>query len=247
MRVATRGEIVTVRINCWSGPRNVSTALMYSFRQRADTTVYDEPLYAHYLRVTGRVHPGRDDVLAAQDDDGAAVVRDVILADQPTPVAFFKQMAHHLVDLDDAVLGECRNILLTRDPRNMLPSLAVQLPDAGIPDTGLDVQVRLLDQIIGAGDTPIVIDSRALLDDPANVLAAVCERLGIGRDDAMLSWPAGPKTEDGVWAPHWYDNVHRTTGFLPYAATTRALPDALRPVLDEAIPLYDRLAAYAVD
>lgn len=219
---------------------------MYSFRERSDTTVYDEPLYAHYLRTTGRDHPGRDDVLATQENDGDAVVRDVLLAPQPTEVAFFKQMAHHLVDLDDAFLGECRNILLTRDPRNMLPSLAVQLPDARLADTGLDVQVRLLDAILAAGDTPIVIDSRILLDDPGRVLAEVCGRLGIQFDESMLSWDAGPKPEDGVWAPHWYANVHRTTGFLPYADTTRPLPDHLRPVLDVALPLYDRLAAYAV-
>lgn len=237
---------MTTRINCWSGPRNVSTALMYSFRQRADTTVYDEPLYAHYLRVTGREHPGRADVIASQDDDGEAVVRELIMADQPTPVAFFKQMAHHLVDLDPAFLGSCRNILLTRDPRRMLASLAVQLPDARLADTGLEVQVDLLDAIIDAGDTPIVIDSTPLLDRPAAVLGSVCERLGIDADPAMLSWPTGPKPEDGVWAPHWYDNVHRTTGFLPNPSTARALPDHLQPVLDEAKPLYERLAEFAV-
>lgn len=238
---------MTTRINCWSGPRNVSTALMYSFRQRGDTTVHDEPLYAHYLRVTGRDHPGRNEVLAAQDQDGDAVVRDVILADQPTDVAFFKQMAHHLTEIDDTFLGSCRNILLTRDPRDMLPSLAVQLDDARLSDTGLEVQVQLLDAIVAAGDLPIVIDSKVLLDDPGRVLGLVCDRLGIGMDPAMLSWPAGPKPEDGVWARHWYDNVHRSTGFLAYAATTRRLPEHLRPVLDAAIPLYERLSEYAVD
>ncbi|MED5552603.1 MAG: sulfotransferase family protein, partial [Actinomycetota bacterium] len=123
------------RINCWSGPRNISTALMYSFRERHDTTVVDEPLYAHYLRVTGRDHPGRDQVLNAQNPDGEAVVRDVLLGSYDSPVVFFKQMAHHLVELNEDFLADATNILLTRDPRDMLPSLAVQLPDATLADT----------------------------------------------------------------------------------------------------------------
>lgn len=237
---------MTIRINCWSGPRNISTALMYSFRQRADTTVLDEPLYAHYLAVTDREHPGREDTLASMENDGEVVVRDVILGPQPTPVVFFKQMAHHLVDLDEGFLGSCRNILLTRDPRHMLPSLAVQLDDATLADTGLEKQVELLGAILAAGDTPIVIDSRVLLDNPARVLGMVCDRLGIVPDDAMLTWPAGPKPEDGIWAPYWYDNVHHSTGFQPYSSTVRDLAPHLRPVLDQAIPLYERLADYAL-
>ena len=235
-----------IRLNCWSGPRNVSTAVMYSFRQRSDTTVVDEPLYAHYLRVTGRDHPGRDDVLAAQDSDGEAQVTNVILGDYSTPVVFFKQMAHHLVDVDRAFLGRCRNVLLVRHPREMLSSLSVQLPDATLADTGLDVQVVLLDSILAAGDTPIVVDSRALLEDPAGVLAGLCGRIGLDFDHAMLSWPEGPKPEDGPWAPHWYSNVHATSGFLPYSAPRRAVPGRLHSVLNEAMPLYDRLAQFAI-
>ncbi len=219
---------------------------MYAFRQRSDTTVVDEPLYAHYLRVSGRDHPGRDEVLASQLVDGTAVVEQVILGDYKTPVVFFKQMAHHLVDLDRSFLGRCRNLLLVRHPDDMLRSLAVQLPDATLDDTGLAVQVELLESIVDAGDTPIVIDSRVLLGDPRAVLAELCDRLGLPFEDAMLSWPAGPKPEDGVWARHWYDGVHASTGFLPYRPSGRPLPQALRPVLDQAIHLYERLAAYAI-
>ena len=113
---------------------------MYSFRERCDTTVVDEPLYAHYLRVTGRDHPGRDQVLASQNSDGDVVVRDILLGEYDTPIVFFKQMAHHLIDLDENFLAASTNILLTRDPRDMLPSLAVQLPDATLADTGLEAR-----------------------------------------------------------------------------------------------------------
>jgi len=154
---------MTLRINSWSGPRNISTSFMYAIRQRSDTTVFDEPIYAHYLRVTGRDHPGRDDVLASQDPDGEAVVRDVILGGHPTPVAFFKQMAKHFVDLDRGFLGACRNILLIRDPARVVTSFAKNVPDVNVADTGLPIQVDLLDSILAEGEDPVVVDSATLL------------------------------------------------------------------------------------
>ena len=235
-----------MRICCWSGPRNISTALMYSFAQRADTTVVDEPLYAHYLRVTGRAHPGRDDVLAAQDSDGDRVVRDVVLGPTTTPVVFFKMMAHHLVELDRSFLDRCLNILLTRDPEAMLRSLAVQLPDPTLADTGLDTLVERLDLITATGRRPLVIDSDRLLDDPEAVLTAVCDGLGITFDPAMLSWPAGPRPEDGVWAPHWYRRVHESTGFRRRESDHPPLTPRLAEVHAQATPLSDRLAEYSV-
>jgi len=237
---------MTVRINCWSGPRNISTALMYSFRQRPDTTVVDEPLYAHYLRVSGRIHPGRDDVLRTQNPNGETVIANQILGDFDTPVVFFKQMAHHLEGLDRTFLGQCRNILLTRHPAEMIASFAVNVPDVTLADTGLTQLVELLDAILDGGNEPVVIDSRALLDDPPRVLAEVCRRIGIGFDEAMLSWPAGTKPEDGSWGEHWYHNVRQSTGFSPRAAKDVVLPKELEPVLAHALPLYERLAKHAV-
>ena len=219
---------------------------MYSWRQRSDTTVVDEPLYAHYLSNDDRSHPGVAEVLASQSTDADEVIREVILGPCPTPVLYVKQMAHHLRGVDRSHLRHTENIILTRDPREMLTSLSVQLPDCDLTDTGLVECVDLLDAVLAEGGRPLVIDSQALLRDPPGVLAQVCDHVGLEFDTAMLSWPAGPKPEDGAWAPHWYDNVHTSTGFAPYRPKDRAVPDHLRPVLDEAMPLYERLAAYAV-
>ncbi len=219
---------------------------MYAFAQRPDTRVVDEPLYAHYLRVSGADHPGRDEVLAAQDADGARVVRDVILGPWDRPVVFFKQMAHHLVDLDRAFLRQGRNVLLTRDPLDMLPSLAVQIPHATLRDTGYAAQAALLDELESAGQDVPVLESRELLLDPPGVLAQLCTRLGLAFEPAMLRWPAGPRPEDGVWAQHWYQAVHASTGFEAYRPKAAPFPERLRPLLDECRPHYDRLAARAL-
>lgn len=236
----------TLRINMWSSPRNLSTAMMYAWRERTDTTVVDEPLYAHYLATTGRGHPGVDDVLAAQDTDGARVVRDVLDGEYATPVVFFKQMAKHLVGLDRSFLPRHRNILLTRDPHDMLTSLQVQLPDATLDDTGLVEMIEILDTLLAAGESPIVVDTRTLLTDPRAVLAELCRRLRLPFDPAMLSWPPGPKPEDGVWAPHWYAGVHRSTGWLPWAPKDVELLPGLEPVLAASRPLYERLVPYRI-
>ena len=234
------------RIQCWSGPRNISTALMYSWRERSDTRVYDEPFYAHYLNLTGREHPAFDVVVASQSTDAQAVIDEVILGPCDQPVYFMKQMAHHLLGVPREYLSRTDNILLTRSPADMLTSLAVRVPDCGLADTGLAEQVELLDAILQAGGHPIVVDSKRLLMNPEGVLSQLCERLGLEFEPAMLTWPAGPKPEDGRWAPEWYDNVHRSTGFAPYVAKNDPLPDRLKPILAEANILYQRLAHYAL-
>jgi len=237
---------MTKRINLWSGPRNVSTAVMYAFRERADTSVVDEPLYAHYLCRTGVEHPAVQDVIKSQNTDGESVVQDLLLGPSPTPVRFFKHMAHHLTELDTTFLGEMDNILLTRDPHEMLPSLINQVPDVTLDGTSLPMQVRLVEWIIERGGTPLVIESKRLLIDPEGTLRSVCDRLGLDWDPSMLSWEEGPKPEDGVWAPHWYHNVHRSTGFAPYRPKDEEFPPRLRPLLAECLPLYGRLIEYAI-
>ncbi len=182
-----------LRINLWSGPRNVSTALMYSFAQRGDTRVVDEPLYAHYLRVSGADHPGRDDVLRSLDQDGARVVSEVILGPCDREVIFFKQMAHHLVELDRSFLGRCANVLLTRDPRDMVPSLVAHLREATLRDTGYATLVELYGELRAIGQEPPVLDARELLTDPRSVLGELCRRLGLPFEEAMLRLGARPE------------------------------------------------------
>jgi hypothetical protein len=238
---------MTLRINVWSSPRNLSTALMYSFRQRVDTTVVDEPLYAHWLSETGSQHPGRDEVLASQDHDGERVVRDVILGHYDTPVVFFKQMAKHLGRLDRAFLDECRNVLLTRDPHDMITSFQRQVPEVDLDETGFVELVELLDHVLATGAAPIVVDSSVLLRDPEAVLAELCRRLGLDPDPAMLAWPSGPKPEDGVWAPYWYDAVRSSTGWQPHRRKSDELLPANRPTYEAALAYYERLQPYVID
>ena len=235
-----------LRLSVWSGPRNVSTALMYSFRQRADTVVVDEPLYGHYLKSTGADHPGAGEVMQTMEQDGERVVREVILGPCERPVRFFKNMAHHLPGLDPAFLDSVTNVLLIRDPTEMLPSLTRQLTSPALRDTGLREQAGILDSILARGEEPVVLDARELLLDPPGVLRRTCSRLGIPFEEAMLSWPAGPKPEDGVWAKHWYHNVHASTGFAPYRPNTEPFPQHLKPLLKECLPLYERMRDYAI-
>ena len=230
----------------WSGPRNVSTALMYSFAQRPDTRVVDEPLYGHFLRVTGTIHPGREEVLATVDCDGDKVMRELLSEDgTDKEVLFLKQMAHHLVDVDKSFLSRTHNIFLVRDPEQMLPSLTIQMPHAGLADTGLKMQWELYEDLVAAGQSPTIIDSRELLLDPPGVLRALCEHLGLEYTDDMLSWSDGPRDEDGIWAKHWYHAVHKSTGFSPYAHK-ESFPDDLRPLLEECAPWYRKLYDHAI-
>lgn len=237
-----------IRICLWSGPRNISTALMYSFAQRADTTVYDEPLYAHYLVNSGArdYHPGADAVIASMEHDGEKVVADVVLGPQPTPIAFFKLMTHHLVNLDRAFMQKTVNVMLTRHPRDMLPSYAEQVSEPTLADVGYKMQLDLVDYLRSLGQRPPVLDSEATLRNPRGVLEKLCSRVGIAFDEAMLSWPAGARPEDGVWAPYWYASVHQSTGFQACRAKTRPFPKRLEALLNECLPYYEALAKDAL-
>ena len=219
---------------------------MYAFAERDDTRVIDEPLYAHYLRVSGANHPGRDDVLASQDNFGPNVVRDVIFGPCDRPILFVKQMGHHVVDLDLDFTAKTTNAFLVRDPKEMLPSLINQVPEPDLNATGLSWQSDLHRRLVAAGETPVVLDAREVLLDPARVLEQACIGLGIEYDKGMTSWEAGPRKEDGVWAPHWYHNVHKSTGFGRYTRKEDPFPERLRPLLEECIPHYNYLYQFAI-
>ena len=237
---------MTIRFSLWSGPRNVSTALMYSFAQRTDTVVVDEPFYAHYLKVTGLDHPGRDVVLAGQENDINKVIEEVIFGAYERELLFMKQMAHHLVQVDHAFLADTVNGLLIRDPSEVLRTLPHQIPVPKLEDTALPQQVALHQELVALGQNPPIVDARDLLTDPPGVLAALCQAIGVSFQETMLTWAPGGRPEDGVWAPYWYENVHRSNGFMRYHPKSEPFPPELEPLLEECRQYYDYLYARAV-
>ena len=236
----------TKRICLWSSPRNISTAMMYSFAQRPDTIVFDEPLYAHYLRVTGIDHPGKEEVLASQEQDGEKVIQKIILAAYNKPVVFFKQMTHHLMELNEDFLGKVYNIIFIRDPRQIISSYAQVRPHVTMQDIGMEKQWHLFTQLKENNYHSIVLDSNEILKDAETVLNNLCVSLSIPFYNEMLHWPQGPKPEDGVWAKYWYSNVHRSTGFERQATSDRALPGYLLSLYNESKKFYDLLYQHSL-
>ena len=230
----------------WSGPRNISTAMMRSWGARPDAIVCDEPLYAHYLQATGNSHhPGFAETLAAHETDWRKVVAWLT---GPLPagksVFYQKQMAHHLLPgVGREWIAGLANVLLIREPREMLTSLLEFLPDPRPEDTGLPQQLELLQQLRNVGAEPPIIDARDVLADPRGMLSALCERLGLPFYDEMLRWEPGPRETDGAWAPYWYDKVYQTTTFGTYRPKDEPIPVRLVPVLRECETLYDELRA----
>jgi hypothetical protein len=234
-----------VRIAMWSGPRTVSTALMRAWENRADTAVVDEPLYAYYLDRTGIDHPGRDEVIASMPADWRVVLAGLTAGPVPGGAAVFyqKHMTHHLLpEVDRATLAGLRHAFLIRDPRQLLASYARVRSEPSLADLGLEQQAEIFRAFGGP-----VLDSGDLLRSPRAALEALCGALGVAFDPAMLSWPAGPRPTDGVWAPYWYDGVRASTGFGPYAEPGgAALPPALAELAARCRPFYEELAAARV-
>ena len=239
----------TKRICLWSGPRNISTALMYSFAQRQDTTVFDEPLYAHYLANTdaSEYHPGADEVLASPENDGQKVVDEIFLGDYDTPIVFIKNMTHHLVNLDWSFMEETTNIILTRPPKDMLPSYAKQVKNPTMQDVGYEKHLEVAKYLKAVGKKPLIVDAKDILQYPQSRLRELCGTLGIPFDEGMLKWPAGPRKEDGVWAKYWYHNVHRSTGFRAYKSKNDPFPEELEDLLERSQEAYDKLMKMAGD
>lgn len=239
-----------LRLAVWSGPRNLSTALMRSFENRADTIVVDEPLYAHYLAETGLDHPLRSEVIAAGETDWRRVAERLSGPLEPGVRCFYqKHMAHHLLPhIERDWLSRLTHVFLIREPRAVLASLHAKWPDPRLVDTGLPQQVELFDRTLQeTGQAPAVIDSDELLRDPRAVLMKLCERVGLEFDESMLEWPAGKRDSDGVWAAHWYAAVEASTGFGPPRREHTDLPRSLEPLAEECEALHARLTPYRIE
>ena len=239
-----RGSLL--RIAMWSGPRNISTAMLRAWGNRDDTFVCDEPLYANYLLDHGHDHPGREDILAHHDSDLERVTK-WLTEDAPEdrPIFYQKHMAHHLLPGDRSWVTRLTNVFLIRDPAEMLTSLMRILPQPTLSDTGLQQQRELFDlEWERLGAPPAVIDSADVLRNPLAGLESLCRAVGAEFDEAMLIWPPGRRDTDGIWAPHWYGAVEKSTGFAPYRPKNEPVPDFLTEVLEECQRHYDHLAAH---
>lgn len=227
-----------VRLAVWSGPRNISTALMRSWENRPDTRVIDEPLYAYYLAETGLNHPGRDEVIAAGESSWQNVVAE-LTAPIGSGVYYQKQMTHHLLpQLPREWIASLTNVLLIRDPAEVVASYVRSRADVVAEDIGLVQQSELYDQL--GGDVP-VIDAADFLRDPESYLRWLCEWIGVVFTDRMLHWPPGPRESDGVWAPYWYDAVLASTGFAHYHPRPVDLSGAALEAAERSRPHYERL------
>lgn len=233
----------------WSGPRNLSTAMMYAFAARADCAVWDEPFYAAYLAATGIDHPMRDEVIAAGETDPQAVAARC-LGSIPAgkPHFYQKHMTHHMVEgfpLD--WMAGVTNVFLIRHPARVLASYVKKRETPTLEDIGIVQQVAIYDRVRAMGQEPVVIDSADIRADPEGMLTRLCEAIGLPFDPAMLSWPSGGHPDDGVWAAHWYDAVHQSTGFGgPESADLPDLDGPAATLLERVLPCFDELRAKAI-
>src|SRR5262245_20527592 len=246
-----------LRLAMWSGPRNISTAMMRSWGNRDDCVVVDEPLYACYLASTGKPHPGAAEVIAAGQTDWRQVVADLTESSPPTPsgtdaasttaapimIHYHKHMSHHLLpQMSRDWLAQLTNCFLIRRPQEVLASYAKVIEQPTIEDTGFPQQAEIFDWVRAhTGQTPPVLDAADVLKDPRRLLGLLCERLNIDFQDSMLSWPPGPRPTDGIWAKHWYSEVEKSTSFRPYQERQIELPERLNKLAAECHRHYDRL------
>jgi hypothetical protein len=232
-------------INLISSPRNISTALMYSFAQRDDTRVLDEPFYACYLLISGANHPGKDDVIRDQPNREEDVKKE-IFAIQDKPVVFIKNMSHHLEVMDESFLDDVVNVFFIRNPKQIIASYAQVIEKPVMRDIGVEYQFNLWQRLMKKNQDPVVLDAGYLLENPESVLTQLCKRVGIPFQKSMLTWPPGPKPYDGIWAPHWYSNVHRSTGFEKQSTSSRLLPEHLEELYQDAKLLYEKLLPFSL-
>lgn len=235
------------RIAMWSGPRNISTALMRAWENRADTVVVDEPFYAFYLARTGMAHPGADEVIAAGETDWRKVSASLTSAiPNAHTILYQKQMTHHLLpEISRDWLDQVTNCFLIRDPAEVIVSYAKKNDDPSAADIGFAQQAEIFDWVCDRlGKIPPVIDAHNVLQNPEGMLRALCDEIGVAFDPAMLSWPPGLRASDGIWAKHWYGEVAKSTGFAPPRREPVKTPERFREIDALCRVHYDRLAQF---
>lgn len=238
-----------MKIAMWSGPRNLSTAMMYAFAARGDCAVWDEPFYAAYLAATGLDHPMAAEVIAAGETDPVAVSAACTGAvPEGNPLWYQKHMTLHMIPgFDRGFLRGLTNVFLIRHPARVVASYSKKRESPTLADIGFVQQAELFDQVAGwLGQAPPVVDSADIRAKPRETLKNLCTALGIPFTESMLHWPAGPKPYDGAWAPHWYNAVHASTGFDEPEGPLPDLPPAYQHLVDQALPYYDKLRALAL-
>jgi hypothetical protein len=234
----------SVRIAMWSGPRNISTAMMRTWGNRADTVVVDEPFYAYYLKVTRKKHPVADEVIATGEIDWRKVVAQLT---GPIPhskrIFFQKQMAHHLLpEVDRQWLGAMTNCFLIRDPREVIASYIKKQGDPALEDLAFVQQAEIFDFVCARTNSiPPIVDAKDVLENPERMLRLVSDAVGVEFSESMLSWPPGLRETDGVWAKYWYAEVARSTSFQPYKSKREVVPEGLREIYERCRECYDRL------
>ena len=234
-------------INLISSPRNVSTALMYSFAQRPDTKVVDEPFYGYYLETVGADHPDKEEIIASMETDFQSVISDIHKLHEKHEHVFLKNMAHHLYDVDTEFMSEFRNIFFVRHPRELITSFAKVIERPTMRDIGVKQQTTLFKKLkTKSKELPLVVDSAQLINDPTRLLTKLCEALDIPFMPEMLTWEVEGIVEDGVWAKHWYANVHNSTGFKPASSKKPILPDHCEELFNDALPYYSELANLSI-
>ena len=237
-----------MRIAMWSGPRNLSTAMMYAFGNRSDCAVVDEPFYASYLARTGLAHPMREAVIASQPVD-PEVVAESLLGPIPGGKAHYyqKHMTQHMIPgMPRGWMGGVCNVFLIRHPARVIASYSEKRDELTLDGIGFAQQTELFDEVQAAGGDPIVIDSHDIRADPETMLKRLCERLSLPWEPSMLHWPAGGHPADGAWASHWYGAVHRSTGFAGAEGPLPDLPPGLADIAEQAMPHYLQLAAVKI-
>ncbi|MEX0337683.1 MAG: HAD family hydrolase [Arenibacterium sp.] len=232
-----------MRIAMWSGPRNLSTAMMYAFGNRQDFAVVDEPFYAAYLTRTGLDHPMREAIIASQPTDPDQVAQTLVGPIPGGKTHFYqKHMTQHMIEgMPTKWMASARQVFLLRHPARVIASFAAKYPNLTLADIGFVEQTRLYDAAIAQGQNPIVIDSFDIRQNPKQMLTRLCHALGLEFDPAMLQWPKGGHPADGVWAAHWYDAVHRSTGFAGPEGDFPELNGPLNDLQQQALPHYEKL------